>query len=124
MGALREQCKVRLFFSVLAPSSAYLRGGYMDMEVNSFYGTHSLLRKMLDDISGKNFINIRMPGNLFNHPRLWIHINIMFPSMTDKDGSPSAYFFKQQVSFHAGILNTPVFLTCSFFRFASSWRFS
>jgi len=50
---------------------------------------------MLDDIYGKNFINIRMPGNLLNQPRLWIQINIMFFTMTDKDGSPFAYFFKQ-----------------------------
>jgi len=75
---------------------------------------------MLDDISGKNFINISMPGNLLNYSGLWIHINVMFFTVTDKDGSPFAYFFKQQISFHAGILNTPVFLTCSLFRFASS----
>jgi hypothetical protein len=52
---------------------------------------------MFNDISGQVFFNIRMARDLLNHSGLWVLINIMFFAMPDKNGSPLAYLFKQQI---------------------------
>jgi len=75
---------------------------------------------VLYDISGKSFFDIGMSWNLFYGASFRIFVNIMFLAMSDKNSSKFTNLFKQKVSFHAGIRNTPVFLTCSFFCFASS----